>query len=71
MANGLKMKLVLDVAGLGVFRAEKFPARGQVVKKRAHFDLCSRRFTAIAHDVDLAAIHDDFGASDCIGFASR
>src|SRR5437879_1222842 len=71
MSDGLELELMLDGPAFCIFRAEKFSASGQVVKKRTHFDLRSRRFTAVAHDVDLAAIHDDFGASDRIRFASR
>src|SRR5262249_30971386 len=58
MTNGLQMKLMFDVAAFGVLGTKKFPARGEVVKKRPHFDLRSRRFTAVAHNFDLAA-HDD------------
>ena len=64
MADRLQMNLVFDIAALRVFGTEKFSARGQIIKKRAHLDLRSRRFAAIAHDVDLAAIHDDFRSGD-------
>ena len=67
MANRLEVDLMLDIAAFRVFRAKKFSARRQVVKKRAHFDLRSRRFTAFAHDVDLAAVDDDL----CSGNRTR
>src|SRR6266567_4969726 len=58
------MNLMFDVATFRVFGTKKFSARGQVVKQRAYFDLGSGSFTAVAHDVELTAIDDDFGASD-------
>src|SRR5216117_3153598 len=69
MAYGLQMNLMLDVTAFGTFRTKKFPARGQVIKKRAHLDLRSRRFTAIAHNVKLAAINDNFGSCDRVRLA--
>ena len=71
MTDGLEMNLVLDVAALGVFRAQEFSARRQIVKKRTHFHLRAGRFAAFAHDVDLAAVYHDLGAGDGIRFARR
>ena len=71
MTNGLQMNLVLDVAALRVFRAQKLPARGQIIKKGAHFHLRSGRFPAFAHDVDLASVHDDLAADNRFVFARR
>ncbi len=65
------MELVLDVPAFGVLRAKKFPAGGQIVKKRTHFDLRSRCFAAVAHDVDLTAVHDDLRAGNSVRFARR
>src|SRR4029453_9683723 len=70
MADRLQMDLMFDVTTFGIFGAEKFSARWQVIKKRAHLDLCPRRFAAIAHDVDLAAIDDDFGSCNCVALSS-
>src|SRR4029450_2607933 len=58
------MNLMFDVAAFGILRTKKFPARRQVVKKRAHFDLCAWGFTAIPHKIDFAAIDDNF----CSGY---
>src|SRR5215467_465181 len=69
MTNGLQMKLMFDVAAFGVLRTKKFPARGQVEKKRPHFDLRSRPFTAVAHNFDLAAVDDNFRSRDRARFA--
>ena len=44
---------MLDVARLGVLGAEKLPARRQIIEKRPHLDLGSRRFAAVAHRLDL------------------
>src|ERR1043166_7670934 len=65
MTDGLQMNLMLDVAALGFFGSKKFPARGQVIKQRTHLYLRARGFTAIAHDVELAPVDDDFGPGDC------
>ena len=59
---------MLDIAAFCVFGPEKFPTRRQVIKKRTHVDLSSWRFTAVAHNVDLAAVDDDFRADDGIRF---
>src|SRR5262249_469952 len=56
------MNLMLYVTAFGTFRTKKFPARGQVIKKRTHLDLRSGRFTTIAHNAKLAAINDNFGS---------
>ena len=60
------MNLVLNVTAFGVFGTKKFSARWQIIKKRADFYLGSGRFTAVAHDVNLAAIYDDFRSGDGI-----
>src|SRR5437763_9881192 len=64
MTDRLQLNLMFDVAAFGILRAKKFPARRQVVKKRAHFDLGARRFTAVPHDVDFAAIDETFCARE-------
>ena len=69
MTDGLKMKLMFDVAAFCVLRTKKFSARGKVIKKRTNLDLRSRCFTAVARDVDLAAINDNFGPGDGARFA--
>src|SRR5262245_64671370 len=69
MTNGLQMKLMFDVAAFGVLETKKFPARGEVVKKRPHFHLRSRRFTAVAHNFDLAAVDDNYRSRDRACFA--
>jgi hypothetical protein len=61
---------MFDVTTLGIFGAKKFPARGQVIKKRANLDLSSGRFAAIAHDIDLAAVHDDLGSRNRASLSS-
>src|SRR5258708_6836917 len=60
MTDRLQMNLMFDVVAFGILRTQKFPARRQVVKKRAHFDLRAWGFTAVPHNVDLAAINDNF-----------
>ena len=60
---------MLDVATLGVFGTKKLPARRQIMEKRAHLDLCSGGFTAVAHSFELAAIDNNFGSRDRVGFA--
>src|SRR6267143_5072635 len=60
---------MLDVAAFSVFGTKKFAACGQVIKKRAHFDLCSRGFTAVAHKIKLTAIHNDFASCDRVSLA--
>src|SRR2546428_991047 len=60
------MNLMLDVPALGIFGSKKFSARRQIKKKGAHFDLRSRGFTAIAHNVELAAVNDDFRPRECV-----
>src|SRR6185437_14245499 len=70
MANRLQMDLMFDVTTFGIFGAKKFSARWQVIKKRAHLDLCPRRFAAIAYDVDLAAVDDDFRSCNFVALSS-
>src|SRR5437899_11889333 len=67
MADSLQMNLMFDVTAFGIFRAKKFPTCWHVIEKRAHLDLGPGRFTAIAHDVDLAAIDDDLASCNCTG----
>src|SRR5207244_12097176 len=69
MTDRLQMNLMFDVTAFSVFRAKKFSARGQVIKKRAHLDLGSWLFAAIAHDIDLTTVDDDLGSCDCAGFS--
>ena len=64
MTDRLQMNLMFDVAAFGILRTKKFAARGQIVKKRAHFDLRAWGFTAVAHNVDLAAVDDNFCPGD-------
>src|SRR5438876_154994 len=66
MTDGLQMNLMLDVATFGIFGTKKFPARGQIIKKRANFDLCAGGFAAVANNLDLAAIDDDFRSCNCL-----
>src|ERR1043165_2646522 len=70
MPDRLEMKLMLEVATLGVFGPQEFPARRQIVEDRAHFDLGAGCFAAVAHGFDLAAGNDDLGAGDGVAFAS-
>src|ERR1051325_2945970 len=62
------MNLVFDIAAFSVLRTKKFPARREVVKERAHFDLRAWCFTAISHNVNLAAVDENFCAGDRVGF---
>src|SRR5438132_1622091 len=65
MADSLQMNLMFDVTAFGIFRAKKFPTCWHVIEKRAHLDLGPGRFTAIADDVDLAAIDDNLASCNC------
>src|SRR5436190_14828919 len=58
------MNLMFDIAAFGILRSKEFPARWQIVKKRAHFDLRAWRFTAVPHNVDFAAINENFCTRD-------
>src|SRR5216110_3068590 len=69
MTDRLQMNLMFDVTAFRVFRAKKFSACGQVIKKRAHLDLGSWRFAAIAHDINLTTVDDDLGSCDCAGLS--
>src|SRR5437773_12576618 len=71
MADCLQVSLMLDVAAFGVFGAKKFPARRQIVKKRAHLDLRSRGCTSVARDFELAAIDNDFGSGNRVSLTCR
>src|SRR5262249_46511147 len=64
MTDGLQMKVMFDVAAFRVLGTKKFPADRKIVKKRAHFDLRSGGFTAVAHNFNLAAVNDNFCPSD-------
>src|SRR6267378_7736703 len=70
MADRLQMDLMFDVTTFGIFGPKEFSAHWHVIKKRAHLDLCPRRFAAIAHDVDFAAIDDDLGSCNFVAFSS-
>ena len=61
MADRLKLHLVLHMAQLGVFGAQKLPPRREIEKKRAHLDLGSGRFATVAHVLDLRPGDHDFG----------
>src|SRR5215217_8239237 len=63
------MNLMFDVAAFGILRTKKFPACWEIVKKRSHFDLRAWGFTTVPHDVDFAAVNDNFCPSDCACFA--
>src|SRR5438874_10844910 len=67
MTDRLQMNLMFDVAAFGILRTKKFPARRQVVKKRAHFDLRAWGFTAVPYSIDFAAIDNNF----CPGYRAR
>src|SRR5207302_7311034 len=54
-------------SGFRYFPREEIPTCWHVIDKRAHLDLGPGRFTAIAHDVDLAAIDDDLSSCNCTG----
>ena len=69
MANRLQVNVMLNVTAFRVFRAKKFPTRRQIIEKRAHLDLRSRRFTTIAHHLDLTPINDDLRSGDGIRLA--
>ncbi len=71
MTGGLKMKLMFDVAALGVFRTQELPPRRQIVEKRTRLDLRPGRFPAISDGFDSAARDDDLRAGDRVRFPSR
>src|SRR5690349_8955428 len=71
MRQCLQKKLMLDVPRLGRFRTEKFSSCRQIVKQRAHFDLRSWRFAAVAHRLDASAIHQNLCAGNRAWLASR
>src|SRR5215469_6590641 len=70
MTDRLQMNLMFNIAAFRIFRAKKFPARRQVVKKRAHLDLSSRGFATVTDDIDLATIDNDFGSCNGVGLSS-
>src|SRR6266496_3462868 len=69
MTDRLQMNLMLDVATLGVLRAKKFPARREIIKQRADFDLRSRGFTAVAYNLEPAAVDNDFCSCESASLA--
>src|SRR5262245_45805485 len=69
MTDRLQMNLMFYVAALSIFRAKKFPACRQVVKKRTHFDLRARGFASVSHNVDFSAAEENFCASYRARFA--
>src|SRR4051794_1942797 len=71
MRDSLEVKLVFDVTRLGVFSAEKFAARRQIVEQRTHFYLRSGRFAASPARAAPPAADHDFGARDRIVLARR
>ena len=71
MSYRLEVELVFDVPAFGIFRAKKFPAGGQIIKKRTRFDLRSRCIPAVAHNIDFAAVYDDLGAGNSARLARR
>src|SRR6476469_3798290 len=64
MTDRLQMNLVFDVAAFSILRTKKFPARWQVIKKRSNFDLRARGFAAVPHNVDFAAVNNNFCPCD-------
>src|SRR6266849_1534294 len=70
MTDCLQMNLMFDVTAFRIFRVKKFYSRGKVIKKREHLDLRSRRFAAVAQEIDLAAVDDDFGSCNCATLSS-
>ena len=55
-------EVMLDVRGLGFFRPQKFPARGQVEEKLPHFDACAGRAAGGLDLGNRAAVDDDLRA---------
>ena len=47
MAERLELKLMLNLACLGVFSAEEFASRRQIVEERAHLDVSAGGLAAI------------------------
>ena len=64
MPDRLKLQHMLDVAGLGVFRAQKFPPCRQVVEKRTRLDLRALGLAAVAHGLHFSAAHDHLRARE-------
>src|SRR6476660_9528927 len=64
MTDRLQMNLVFNVAAFSILRTKKFPARWQVIKKRSRFDLRAWSFTAVPHNVDFAAVNNNFCPCD-------
>src|SRR5215470_20176502 len=63
------MKLMFGVAAFRVLRAQKLPPRREIVKKRTNLDLRSRGFTAVADNLNLAAVDNNFSSCNCLRFA--
>ena len=55
-------EVMLDVRRLGFFRAQKFPARGQVEKKLPHFDARAGRAAGGLDFGNFPAVDDDLRA---------
>ena len=68
VTDGLEVKLVFDVTGLGIFGSKKFSPSGEVIEERSDFNLGSWGITAVADAFDFPATDNDFGASDCLRF---
>jgi hypothetical protein len=68
MTDRLQMNLMFDVAAFGILRTKKFPARWQIVKKRAHLDMRAWGFAAVADNFDFAAIDENFCPGDRASF---
>ena len=69
VTDGLEVKLVFDVTGLGIFGSKKFSPSGEVIEERSDFNLGSWGITAVADAFDFSATDNDFRASDGLGFA--
>src|SRR5690348_3447820 len=63
------MELMFDVARLGVFRTQKLSARRQVIKKGTHFHLGPRRFATVAHNIEPAAVDQNFCSGNRVTLA--
>src|SRR4029079_10812476 len=68
MSDRLEIELVLNVPRFSILRAEKLPARRQIIEERAHLDLRPRRFSTIAHRLDSPARDDHLRPRDGLLF---
>ena len=71
MSDRLEIELVLNVPRFSILRAEKLPARRQIIEERAHLDLRPRRFSTIAHRLDSPARDDHLRPRDGLLFPGR